>query len=249
MEKKKFLLLNFFDEFRDKDSYFEELTNEEGTFARITSQCLLLIIFSFLYGVVMGSYNSFQQAISSGLKLPVLFLLALFICFPALFIIQYALGSRLKFWQMLKIMLSGFVLISLIMASFAPIVIFFLITGDNYAFLKLLHVGIIGLSGIFGMKTIIDALRFSCEKKNIYPKVGVVVFRFWILILAFVGTQLAWNLRPFVGSKVLPFELFRKREGNFYIAVIQTSRNLVFPKEGQKDNKAAEHSDVQHKPN
>ena len=78
MEKKKFLLLNFFDEFRDKDSYFEELTNEEGTFARITSQCLLLIIFSFLYGVVMGSYNSFQQAISSGLKLPVLFLLALF---------------------------------------------------------------------------------------------------------------------------------------------------------------------------
>ena len=77
------------------------------------------------------------------------------------------------------------------------------------------------------MKTILDALRFSCDKKNVYPKVGVVVFRFWIVILAFVGMQLAWNLRPFIGNRELQFELFRKREGNFYLSVIRSVEDLV----------------------
>ena len=32
--------------------------------------------------------------------------------------------------------------------------------------------------------------------------------------------QLSWNLRPFIGSKDLPFELFRtETRGNFYTTV------------------------------
>jgi hypothetical protein len=189
----------------------------------------------------MGSYNGFLQAISSGIKVPLLFSLAFLVCFPAFFIIQHVLGSKLGFWQMFKVILAGFVMVALVMVSFAPIVIFFLITGDNYSFLKLLHVAIFGLSGLFGMKTILDALKFSCEKKNVYPKIGVVVFRFWIVILAFVGMQLAWNLRPFIGNRELPFELFRKREGNFYLSVIRAARDLVTsPARNSKDNKVNE---------
>ncbi len=227
MAKSKLLSLDFFRDFQDKETFFEKLTSEEHTFDKIVNQYLLLNVCLFVYGVVMGSYNGFLQAISSGVKLPLLFSLALLVCFPAFFIIQHVLGSRLGFWQMLKVILSGFLMVALVMVSFSPIVIFFLITGDNYSFLKLLHVAIFGLSGLFGMKTILDALRFSCEKKNVYPKVGVVVFRFWIVILAFVGMQLAWNLRPFIGNREQQFELFRKREGNFYLSVIQSAGDLV----------------------
>jgi hypothetical protein len=229
MDSTKLLSLDFFKDFQDKDKFFEKMTSDEDMFHRAVSQYILLSICTFLYGCVMGSYNGFLQAISSGIKVPLLLSLAILICFPAFFIIQYALGSRLGFCQMLMIILSGFVITGLIMLSFAPIVIFFLITGCNYSFLKILHVAIFALSGIFGMKIILDALRFSCEKKNVYPKVGVVVFRFWIVILAFVGMQLAWNLRPFIGSRDLPFELLRKREGNFYIAVLQSVGDLVSP--------------------
>ena len=235
MEKTKLFSIGFFRDFQDKENFFEKLTSNKDTLRQVGNQYLLLNVCSFLYGIVMGSYNGFRQAISSGIKVPLLFSLALLVCFPAFFIIQHVLGSKLGFWQMFKVILSGFVMVTLVMVSFAPIVIFFLITGDNYSFLKLLHVAIFGLSGFFGMKTILDALRFSCEKKQVYPKVGVVVFRFWILILAFVGMQLAWNLRPFIGSKGLPFELFRKREGNFYLAVIQSAGDLV-SSEGKKTN-------------
>lgn len=102
-----------------------------------------------------------------------------------------------------------------------------MITGNNYAFLKLLHVGIFIFSGIFGMFTIIEALKFSCEKKNVYLKIGINIFKFWIFIFAFVGMQLAWNLRPFVGDKNLPMEIFREKEGNFYLAVIQSMGDLM----------------------
>jgi hypothetical protein len=76
------------------------------------------------------------------------------------------------------------------------------------------------------MKTIVSGLKYSCEKKNIYPKLGMKVFKAWILIFAFVSVQLAWNLHPFVGSRDLPFELFREKEGNFYLAIIQCAVNL-----------------------
>jgi hypothetical protein len=62
---------------------------------------------------------------------------------------------------------------------------------------------------------------------NVYPKMGINVFKFWIIIFAFVSMQLAWNLRPFIGSKELPFELFREREGNFYLAVIHSVRDFI----------------------
>jgi hypothetical protein len=45
--------------------------------------------------------------------------------------------------------------------------------------------------------------------------------------------QLAWNLRPFVGSKDLPFELFREKEGNFYLAIIKSMSDLTKPDEKQ----------------
>jgi hypothetical protein len=52
------------------------------------------------------------------------------------------------------------------------------------------------------------------------------VFKTWIVIFAFVSSQLAWNLRPFVGNKDMPFQLFREHEGNFYVATIQSVGNL-----------------------
>jgi hypothetical protein len=48
----------------------------------------------------------------------------------------------------------------------------------------------------------------------------------WIVVFGFVGTQLAWTLRPFVGRPGEPFQIFRHIEGNFYVNVIQTIGHL-----------------------
>jgi hypothetical protein len=175
----------------------------------------------------MGSYHSFLQSLVAGLKVTFLFLSAIIICFPSFFVIQQVLGSKMNLRQMVTIVLSGFVLTSAISLSFAPIVILFQVTGGNYHFLQLLHVAIFIFSGIFGMRLMVEALKFACEKKDIYPHIGVTVFRIWIIILAFVGIQIAWNLRPFLCNKTEDFKLFRKYEGNFYTAIVYSVKQLV----------------------
>lgn len=240
MNSKGIFWLELLPTFQNKDDYLERVALDKSPVRRIVSLYLLLSVFSFSYGIVMGSFHSFLQAITAGIKVAVLFNLVLIICFPAFFMIQFVLGSKLRLYQMLSIIFSGFVLTTAIMISFAPIVIFFLVTGSNYYFLQLLHILIFILSGFFGMKSIIDSLKISCEKKNIYPRIGVVVFRFWVIILAFVGIQLAWNLRPFLGDEGKPFKLFRHYEGNFYTALIYSFKQLAGSDKNKTDEKNME---------
>jgi hypothetical protein len=219
--------------FQNKESYFNEINRQQSNLL-IFNQVLLICAFAFLYGMVMGSYHSLLQSVVTGLKVIILFLSTVIICFPSFFIIQQVLGSKMSFRQMIVIVLSGVVLTATISLSFAPIVIVFQVTGGNYHFLQLLHVAIFIFAGIFGMRLMVDALKYACENKSIYPQIGVTVFRIWIIILAFVGIQLAWNLRPFLCEKQEDFKFFRKYEGNFYTAIVYSFEQLVSPKQPEK---------------
>jgi hypothetical protein len=224
--KSRIRLLEVFKIFQDTETLFDERTNEQSN-KIILNQILIICVFTFLYGAVMGSYHSFLQSIMAGLKIIFLFLCTIIICFPSFYVIQQVLGSKMNLRQMIIIVLSGFVLTSEIALSFSPIIILFQITGGNYHFLQLLHVAVFLFGGIFGMRLMIEALKFACEKKDIYPHIGVTVFRIWIIILAFASIQLAWNLRPFLANKNEEFKLFRKYEGNFYTAIIYSVQQLV----------------------
>lgn len=238
--------------FQNKEAFFNDIDNQRSN-NLIFSQVLLICLFAFLYGMVMGSYHSLMQAFVTGLKVIVLFISTVVICFPSFFIIQQVLGSKMSIRQMIIIVLSGVVLTSAIALSFAPIIIIFQLTGGNYHFLQLLHVAIFIFAGIFGMRLMVDALKYACENKSIYPQIGVTVFRIWIVIMAFVGVQLAWNLRPFLCQKDEAFKLFRKYEGNFYTAIVYSVEQLVSPpppvKTGVKTNEVKVHdtaSEVSH---
>ena len=228
-------MVNVFKVFQQGDEYYEKLSSPEYAGKYALQQILVILVFSVLYGIIMGSYNGFQQSLVTGIKIPVLIFLSIIVCFPALFVVQFMIGSKMSVIQMVNMILAGFVVFITIALSFSTIVIFFMITGNNYGFIKLLHVAIFSFSGIFAMKAIIGGLKYSCEKMNVYPKMGLNIFKIWIIIFAFVSAQLAWNLRPFVGSKNLPFELFRVKEGNFYLAVMQSVADMFDP-EDEKAN-------------
>ncbi len=230
-----------FNVLHDKESFFDDIDKKQSI-QLILRQVLIICAFGFIYGLVMGSYHSLIQALVAGVKVMFLFIASLIICFPSFYIIQQILGSKLSFKQMIIIILSGFVLAATITLSFVPIVIFFLLTGNNYHFLQLLHVGIFVFAGIFGVRLIIDALKYACDKKSIYPQLGVTVFRVWIIILAFVGMQLSWNLRPFLSDKNEEFKLFRQYEGNFYTAIVYSVEQLMNkPKTKEKQEQSGKY--------
>lgn len=224
----KTLLIEALEVLQNRDLYLKKLNSSSYKIRIVLAQLLLIFLFTFFYGLIMGSYNSFAQAISSGMKLWLLFVITLIICFPSFYIVQLILGSKISINQLLIILLAGFVMVSVTMLAFAPIVLFFQLSGDNYHFLQLLHVFVFGFSGVFGMKVVLDSLTAIHEEKSIYPKIGLSVFKIWVIIFAFVGMQLSWNMRPFLGSKNMEFQLFRtETKGNFYGAVFSALGNLL----------------------
>ena len=210
-----------FEIFQNREKYFETVSEDSYPKTIIKGQILLIFLAAFIYGAIMGSYNGFAQALSSGIKLVFLILLTLSICFPSFYLVQLLLGSKMKLRQLIIILLGGFVMLTTILVAFAPIVLFFQLSRSPYAFLQLLHFLVFTFAGIWSMRIVVETLKIACEKKNIYPKIGLTIFRVWLFILAFVGIQLSWNLRPFIGTKDMPFEIFREStQTNIYATLI-----------------------------
>ena len=139
-----------FEIFQHRDAYLEKVSDDSYPASIIRGQMLLIFIAVFIYGVIMGSYNGFAQAISSGFKLVLLIFLTLLICFPSFYIVQLLLGSKMKLRQLAVILFGGFVMLTTILVAFAPIVLFFQLSGSPYAFLQLLHFSCLcpGINGL-----------------------------------------------------------------------------------------------------
>jgi hypothetical protein len=72
----------------------------------------------------------------------------------------------------------------------------------------------------------------SAKAKAPQPAAGerpasMLLLYIWILLFGFVGTQLAWTLRPFFGNPGQPFELFRDIDGTFYGNILSTLGSLL----------------------
>ena len=92
MSSGRLFSFEYFPSLQNNEEFFNKIIGAERAGKRIANQLLLVILFSFLYGVIMGSYQGWLQAIAAGAKVSALFVLSLIICFPAFFIIQYILG-------------------------------------------------------------------------------------------------------------------------------------------------------------
>jgi hypothetical protein len=98
------------------------------------------------------------------IKLPLLFLATLGICLPSFYIFNLVLGSKLKFGQLVVLLLYAVCLTAVICASLAPVAFFFMICGSSYHFMVLLHVAIMTLAGLIGLGGMRGGLRFLSEK-------------------------------------------------------------------------------------
>ncbi|MFH0794014.1 MAG: actin-binding WH2 domain-containing protein [bacterium] len=207
---------------RNHEAFFRGLFEAQ----QVGTQALILIASAFvllgIYGLAMGAPGGLRQSISSAVKVPILFLISLIVCFPALFVITVLIGSKLSMIKMVTMILFAIGVSSILLASFATVAAFFAITGSGYDFMKVFHVSVFSFSGIWGMAVLWKGLAFMLRVSDLYPESGRLIMLIWIAIYAFVGAQMAWALRPFIGEPKLPFELFRRRGSdlNFYTSVL-----------------------------
>ncbi len=211
----------------DRERFFEEVVDRRKLPQKLKHGALTIVLLSGLFGLVAGAYSGPFQAASAALKLPFLFFATIVVCFPAFYVVQVLVGSRLRLLQVVVLVVAALALTSVLLAAFVPITAFFLMTGANYYFQHLLNIVLAGVAGLFGMYALHDGLSVVCEKRGVYPKKALTIMRVWAVLFAFVGIQLAWNLRPFLGDRSEPFQVLGKYNGNFYTAVIYAVKQLV----------------------
>jgi hypothetical protein len=268
---------------RERDGIWRQIADERDL-RNLTAQMLASSAISLAcYGAVLGASNSLLQALSSTLKLPLLFLATLAICLPTLYLFNLVFGARLSVRQSLALVMVALTVTAMLALAFAPISLFFLITAPDYGFFKLLNVAILALSALVGLRFMTDGMKVlnqhgllapaptpvpavaavperepvavgaggngaAVVPENVQVPLGYVLqpinrpapvrpagqsppsmalLYIWILLFGFVGTQLAWTLRPFFGDPGRPFGLFRHISGTFYADIFHTIGRLL----------------------
>lgn len=212
---------------RNRRAFFLEIRDGKGIAEKMRAMLMASVAFFALYGAVMGSSHSLLQGLSSAVKLPVVFLSTLVVCAPTLYFFNLNYGSNQSLSQNVALMLTTITVTSVLLLSFAPVVTFFLLTTSQYQFFKLLNVGVFTISGIVGVTFLRQGMQIVSYGGSEGAGARRRVVWLWILLYAFVGSQMAWTLRPFVGAPGLPFELFRQLGGNFYANIFASIGEMM----------------------
>jgi hypothetical protein len=195
----------------------------------------VIILGAGLYGAAMGWWRDPQQALFTAIKFPLIILLTT--AGNALLNAMLAplLGLNIPFRQSFSAILMSFTVTAAILGAFSPLMAFVVwnappmspeaISGATYSFIKLAHVAVIAFAGTTGNARLFQLLvRLGGNR----PVARRVLFA-WLTINLFLGSQLSWILRPFIGSPSLPVEFFRAAalHGNFYENVFHSLLQIL----------------------
>ncbi len=186
--------------------------------ARLSRRLLLYaFVGSAVYGLSMGLKHSLLQGLVAAAKVPVLFTLTLLVCLPSLYFLGLRSGCRVSLATLGRTLLRGISVSSLMLSGFAPISLFFVLSGSRYSFMLGLHVLVFAFCGLAGLVSTVRGFQTLRTSHDAIPEGAPAarILAVWLLIYMFVGTQLAYMLSPFVGKDEV-FMLFTSTEYNFY---------------------------------
>ncbi|MEM1204123.1 MAG: hypothetical protein AAGN66_12915 [Acidobacteriota bacterium] len=175
-----------------------------------------------ILGMALGSYaHSAAQILASTLKLPILLLGTALLCFPAFHVLQSWRAPRpMSLQRSLTLQSLSLAAVALVWGSLAPPILFLVGSTQHYRLTQSLAVLVCAFGGLVGLSVLLTGYRELCDPEQQRPSLGLLLY---VLVFGAVGGQLAWILRPFVGSPALPFQLFRApnpEDGNFFLALL-----------------------------
>ncbi|MCU0723256.1 MAG: hypothetical protein MUC63_06530 [Planctomycetes bacterium] len=210
---------------RDREAFWAEAAAGRLGASRIASLAGFLVPACGLYGAVMAGWRSPLLALYVAVKLPLLFLATTAVVALFNWTTAAALGAGLPFRTTVGVAFASMAAASWILLALAPVALFFQLgavpregTAEALRFahngILVTHVGVLAAAGAAGNAALWEGLR-----RLVRPGCPVrLLFAAWLAAFAFVGCQLSWILRPFVGSPFYPVAFLREDalERNFY---------------------------------
>ncbi len=179
---------------------------------------LLVACGGFVYGAAMGSFGvRALQALFSATKVPILLSAATLVCLPNFYVVNTLLGLRDDFAAACRGIFAAQATLAITLAALAPVTLLVYVSSDDYD-LAILSNGVAFLIGTIAGQVTLQRHYRALIAANPRHRIG----RFaWVVLYVFVAIQLAWVLRPFVGSLSIPTRFFREDAwSNAYVVVI-----------------------------
>ncbi len=175
--------------------------------------------------VLLSESEPWRIPMMSAAKAPMLFLLTLTACSLALYVLNLAFGLRLYFRPTMTLILFALSATGTMLAVFVPIVWLFSAVTDSYNFVKNMHVLVFGIAGLFGLKVLWEGLSKLAPQGSSKIK-GLLVS--WLLLYCMVGGQVAWTLKPWLGTPYVPnTPPFRVSKGNIYVSFFESAGQMM----------------------
>ena len=179
---------------------------------------LVLAASGFLYGLSLGSFSlNARQALYSGLKVPLLLVATTLVCLPSFFVANSVLGLRDDFAAAFRGVLSAQASVAICLAALGPAVLFAYASNDSYRFALFINGVYFAIAAVAGQRALDRHYRPLVARHRQHN----LARNMWLVMYVFVGIQLAWVLRPFVGRPGLETHFFRENAwSNAYVFVM-----------------------------
>ena len=189
----------------------------------LTQLTACVVVFGFLYGSAMGTFRAWTgaeqwglQMLYSAVKVPVLLIATFTVSLPSFFVLNTLLGLRNDFGESLRALIATQAGLAIILASLAPLTMLWYASTDNYARAVPLNALMFAVAS-FGGQWLLRGYYRSLIARNRHHQ---WLMWAWIVVYAFIGIQMGWVLRPFVGSPREDVQFFREEMwDNAYVVV------------------------------
>lgn len=211
----------------------DDLLRARGAAAAVTRSTgwliVLVLAFGLLYGAVMGAFGGISgdrawQVFYSASKVPLLLLVTFALSLPSFFVLNTLFGLRSDFAEALRALLAAQAVLTVILASLAPYTAFWYASSADYTAATAFN-GLMFAVATFAAQILLRQLYRPLVARHARHR---WMLRVWLTVYAFVGIQMAWVLRPFIGDPLQPVQFFRDEAwGNAYVVVANLLWQLI----------------------
>ena len=188
-----------------------------------------VLVFGIVYGAVMGMFGGILgermwQVAYSAAKVPLLLLVTFSLGLPSFYVLNTLYGLRADFGEAVRALLAAQAAMTLILASLAPMTLVWYASSDDYTSATLFN-GMMFAVATFAAQWLLR--RFYRPLLLRQPRHRWLL-RAWLVIYTFVGIQMAWVLRPFIGNPQQVVQFFRDDSwSNAYVVVVRLVWSLI----------------------
>ncbi len=151
-------------------------------------------------------------------KVPMLLMATFALSLPSFYVVNALVGLQRDFPIALRSILATQAGVAIILASMAPITLFWYASSSDYSSAVLFNAFVFGCASLLGQGLMRGFYQQLIARDRRHRRMLWI----WMGLYALVGIQMGWIMRPFIGSIDEPVQFFRNGEWtNAYVVVLR----------------------------